>query len=224
MSVNPKDMVEAILGKGPLALFRDRLEREGRLEMYQMRQRALRESGLQTSQASAAARREFGYKGPKIERELADQAINVLRIAATEEPIREHTRAWHKKKKQKTFEEAFNSFPQTAAIDVDMGWVQSHPAMNRFERQILEKDQDPQPILISVRDLYDANGPAPSKRAINMLQSWVNRPTAFFSKLIDDHKKHTSTDVGKKDGRQSDAVVKDDVSSIERMLDSLEPS
>lgn len=212
-------LLKQLLGKSPMRLFRERMEREGRGDAYKARWKELRGTGVNASATGAAVRKEFGYQGPRAERELLEQAMNEIRISGVDAKNSAATKKVKRKQREQTFEEAFASFPQTAPIEIDMAWVQSHPAMFRFERQILGESGKPDPVLIDVRDLFDVNGPAPSKRAINILQNWVNRAPIFFKDILQDHKKHTS--VASNGGVIQTEAVKDKTTDIDRYIDQI---
>lgn len=212
----PKTLLEQLSKKSSIQLFLDRLKREGKHAEYKARIRVLIEGGLHSSKAAVKARVEYGYKGRE-ERDILNREIATVRMTTVQEVISKGQRAHKARRKTKSFESLLTELPATGPIDADMAWVQSHPAMSRYERQVIADGGSPQPVLVSNEDIHEVNGTAPSRRAVLMLQNWVNRAPEFYKSIIGEHRKHTTSGTGSNNG-QEDAVKDDGLADLDRML------
>ena len=70
------------------------------------------------------------------------------------------------------FEEKFMQLPADCPVVELLGWIAAHPAMTRRK-----KGRD---VILRVEDIEGA----PSRGAVNQLQSFVNRPDDFFGQLL----------------------------------------
>jgi hypothetical protein len=70
------------------------------------------------------------------------------------------------------FEEKFMQLPANCPVVELLGWIAAHPAMTRRK-----KGRD---VILRVEDIEDA----PSRGAVNQLQSFVNRPDDFFRQIL----------------------------------------
>ena len=70
------------------------------------------------------------------------------------------------------FEEKFMQLPANCPVVELLRWIAAHPAMTRRK-----KGQD---VILKVEDIEDA----PSRGAVNQLQSFVNRPDDFFRQIL----------------------------------------
>lgn len=78
--------------------------------------------------------------------------------------------------------------PPTAMPAMELEWVASHPAMLRYDMQ---RDKT-MPVMVTREDILRApNGQPPSRRAVNRLVHWVNRPNKFHEMLLTEDKKAT---------------------------------
>lgn len=106
--------------------------------------------------------------------------------------------------------------PSTAAPALELEWVASHPAMLRYDMQ---RDKTA-PVMVSRADIIEApNGPPPSRRAVNKLVHWVNRPGKFHEMLITEDKK--ATHVGEDDLEAAEAERDVSLHEIRELLAKL---
>lgn len=205
--------------KRNIELWKERLKREGRWGACMDRLAELREGKGPINDLPAdmkILRAEFGYRGNdewdhKTETDKRFLTGRQMQNSAAQKRYR-------RKKKMADFEEAFASLEyNTAEPAKEMDWVGSHPAMFRKDRG--EVDEETGKVLLTGKDvLAPLNGKAPSRRAVNMLQRWVNDPEGFQKATVSEQKKATTSaadDIGGTEGL-------DDTSEIQRMLDTLD--
>ena len=114
---------------------------------------------------------------------------------------------------EKGFHSAMRSLPPTGDLDVEMQWVAAHPAMSRRDRS-----DDDEKILITRHDILKApHGPAPSRRAVQSLQHWVNDPREFQRILLAEYKEEKKKLSSSAKGDTSEEVL-DDLEEAERIL------
>ena len=73
------------------------------------------------------------------------------------------------------FKEKFMELPQSCPVEDLLNWIAAHPAMGRFKRDGDER------VKLTVKDLEGA----PSRIAVNELQSFVSRPEKFIARILD---------------------------------------
>ena len=73
------------------------------------------------------------------------------------------------------FKEKFMELPVSCPVEDLLNWIAAHPAMGRLKRDGGERVQ------LIVSDLEGA----PSRIAVNELQSFVNRPEKFIERILD---------------------------------------
>lgn len=166
-------------------LFRDRMRREGRIDEYNARIEELAVARGnkfgERQRASWEVMREMGYQGPKEERRLADRHNQEQGAIVEEMHMFESLNNLHESITLK-----MPHLPASAPPAKEMDWVGGHPALNRLDFQ-RDKTKN---IVITIDDVMNApHGPAPSRRAVNMLINWANRPNEFHKQLLAEHKK-----------------------------------
>lgn len=189
-------------GASPGKLFSDRLEAEGKIDVFHARIKEIMAGGLNYNQAKWQAMREFGYEGMDVERSkhltLEDDKADRL---------------------EKKFQKAFNALPPTANLADEMEWVRAHPAMNRRNRM---KDQT-KLVVITASDIEKTKrGPAPSQAAVNMLVDAANRPAKFWDKVYDQCKKTAASGGGEQDGERADTTIGDLRSYMQQLKDRVD--
>lgn len=213
-------LLKQMLAWSTMRMFRERMIRSGRGEEYKRLWSSLRSMGHPPGTCGRMVREQMGYLGPKGEREELHREINHIRLSERDRKHAVGAKARKKLKRSMSFDEAVAELPQTAPIEIEMSWVGSHPAMYRFERQLAENPGvEPVPVLVTLRDVTDLNGKAPSRRAVITLQNWVNNPREFGRQMLGEQKKHAVKDANT-DGRTNNAVV-DDTTDIDAMLESI---
>ncbi len=209
-------ILKTFLSKPPQALFKERMKREGKIEDYHRIWAEVRASGKSAATAGQVVRQQLGYLGPKGEREMAHQAINAIGLDERDRKAAESQRNRWAARRKETFDQAHARLPMIAPIDVDMAWVQSHPANIRKARRPEGEDG---PLLLTVDDITQVNGGAPSQRAINILQNWINTPTDMLKHLMPELRKHSAK--GDDSKSVSNAVVDNGLEDIDRVLEQI---
>lgn len=188
-----------------IKLFKERLKREGRYDIYMARVEELKQhhpggqTGMDAAQvgreAQAKAREEFGFLG-KGEVPVSKEFLDAQYLERRARKQRDAQKQYRQKKRDRVFLEALAALPHTTDPAKEMDWVGSHPALLRQARG--EVTEDTGKVLITVADVTSSIvGPAPSKRAVIILQNQVDSPTDFLKVLLSEHKKaQGSGDVG----------------------------
>ena len=80
--------------------------------------------------------------------------------------------------------------PPTVDHNDELDWVSAHPAMSRLDRSHKKGAK----VLLSRKDVVSPpHGPAPSRRAVHMLQHWSNAPRDFHKMTLTKASRTTST-------------------------------
>lgn len=199
----------------PNKIFYRRMRREGRYEAYNKRVKEIMKeteaAGERAfySHASRQARKEFGYAGPKGERQLEAQYLEQLEKNRLMEKLKAEREEIREERRVENFESALRELPDSASSAVEIAWIRAHPAMSRKSRGKASVE----PVLISAEDvLSPPHGRAPSKAAVHALQYWANHPQKFFEKILDAQRKKDS------DEEASEAEADEDLAEVERLL------
>lgn len=209
-----------------IRLFRERLKREGRFVDFQARVEELRDAveggrdtplswAHATRAAMGKARIEFGFQGEG-EYALSQEFRDTLYMDERQKKQREAAKRYKANVKAKTFEEALERLPHTTDPAKEMDWVGSHPAMMRQPRG--EVDEATGRVLIGIKDITSSSvGPAPSKRAVIILQNHVDDPKEFIKVVLSEHKKAQATG----DVAEGNEAIDINVEEVRRMLAAL---
>lgn len=201
-------------------LFRQRMEREGRLDEYDGRIAVERELGKSRRQATYAAMREMGYKNAETERRLYRTALARGMLDRRRENLRTHQKRRRKKMRDKELDQEFDKLPDNASNKVELAWVRSHPKMMHAVLARLEgvNGEEADRIKLTVEDITSpSNGHCPSKSAFTMLGSWLEDPKEFRKQLIPEQRK--GSDKTKVNGDESEGRVVDvNLLDVKRML------
>lgn len=193
-------------------VFRERMEREGRLEAFVARVLEIeRETG---KPGYYKAMKEFGYVSPQRERKLHHEAKAIARANYYVQKIGKTQRKRKRQMQQLPLNEAFDKLPNSAPVEAEMAWVKAHPkvgeALDRMD------DDDADPIRLTAHDITaTSNGPAPSKGAVNMLRMALRDPVGWHKALLSESKKKVS---GNQGDDADDGHVNDDLSEVDRIL------
>lgn len=87
------------------------------------------------------------------------------------------------------FHRLYAALPDHAAAATEILWVKNHPAMTRLDRMTLAEREKVERIILGSIDIEAPHGKAPSKGAVQSLQSWCNRPDEFFKMILNEQKK-----------------------------------
>jgi hypothetical protein len=201
-----------------VSLFKLRLKREGRYDLYAVRMEELK--ALYPAEPAIVlarkCREEFGFLG-KGEIPASQEYRDAAYMEKRQREQRKAQKAQSQKRRAKSFDEALSALPHTADPAKEMDWVGAHPAMYRLKRG--EVDEATGNVVITAKDITDSiAGPAPSKRAVVQLNTWANDPETFLKAVISEHKKaQVMGDVG--DGN---VAPDSDLAEVRRMLASVE--
>lgn len=193
----------------PRALFRQRMEREGKAKAIRQRRKeiAAKQPDLTAGAITKIIYEEFGYQGAK-ERDLYRQLAETLPAERRNQVNQASVKRYRMAKKLSKFDEAMAKLPANAPIEREYEWIQSHPAMGR---KLLKEESDTSRVEITPADIEGA----PSRSAVYKLMDYANRPQKFNDMLISEHKKRAS---GGGDNSDDDVAVVDDLAEVERML------
>lgn len=205
-----------------IKLFKERLAREGRLDDYQRRFEELRDAHpLYTGDhwdrmaacryASSICRDEFGFLG-KGEYAASQNYRDMLYLDQQAQKTARYQKTYRANKKMEKYNDAFSSLPMTAEPSKELDWVAAHPAMGRLSRG--EVDEESRKVVLKHTDIAKA----PSQRAANQLQQWVNDPKEFFKAINSEHKKDRTSVADE----NSNAEGMDDLSELRQMITSLD--
>jgi len=193
-------------------LFFNRLRREGRYQKYLavLRERSGGfENKVAWNKIAPTVMKEFGYEGPKKEREIHATYLASKHKGLLAEQLRAEKEEIRKERVVENYEDALRGLPNRASSAVEMEWIRAHPAVSRLDRQ---KDQTKQVILTAEDVLLPPHGPAPSKYAVQALQHWVNRPGKFFEQMLSEDKKAMV------ESEVAASEVIDDLTEVEQLL------
>ncbi|MCA9261896.1 MAG: hypothetical protein KDA61_21910 [Planctomycetales bacterium] len=116
------------------------------------------------------------------------------------------------------FVASLEGLPAAVALDTEVDWVAAHPAMSRPAR----KASDSHKLLLTADDVKHApHGPAPSRRAVNSLQHWVNAPAGFFNAIASEHKACQRGADGRFPSVSQGAIVDDDLDALQQLLNQM---
>jgi hypothetical protein len=133
---------------------------------------------------------------------------------------REEKKAYEDKLK---FHRLYAELPEHAAAATEILWVKNHPAMTRLDRMTLAERSKVDRIILGSIDIDAPHGKAPSKGAVQSLQSWCNRPDEFFKLILNEQKKLVAS--GKIDPFSNASLDEDlpqEVKDIDALLLSLD--
>lgn len=148
--------------KQGISYFKERMEREGRLDEFELKKREMTEEfpdhhHLKIEQLAAKA---LGYIGRREE----------VRLSGELPP-----------KAGMPWDEIMASLPAKVADTVETQWIAAHPAMSRKSRGKLKDGS----VVVTTVDIADA----PSRVAVNALLGWVDRPEKFHEMLLQETRK-----------------------------------
>lgn len=201
----------------PRKMFYLRLDHEGRLADFNKRAREIMKElearGEKIKRTTLPwcrneAAKEFGYKGPQIERALYEQREKD-KEARLGDKLRTEREEIKKDLAKEDYDKVLASLPASASDDEEYAWVKAHPAMSRKNRSKNNID----PVLITVEDiLYPPHGVAPSMSAVHKLQFFANKP----EKLYDGRLEKSLKDKAEK--RTEVAETEEDLQAVEQLL------
>lgn len=191
-------------------LFRQRMEREGRLQELNDRINEYRHLGKSRRQATSAVMREMGYAGPTKERQLHEEAKGRAIIHRNIENQKRYAKKRLRKMRNKELFDAMDRLKANAPAEVEMDWVAAHYKYLAAIDQIADEQADP--VKVTAEDVTDA----PSRSAVGRLMVAVTDPLGWQKKRLDADKGKTSAGQGGEND-QSDAQD-ESLDDIEKML------
>lgn len=195
--------------------FIERLRSENRFQEWTAALEKLKQEDPDSSPLAnfSKARTMCGYLGAQKEQELALQ--RKLESIEYKEKIKAKEREFRNAEKEaaREFNELIAQLPLTAANVDELSWVGAHPLM-RGRHFMKDKTKD---IIVDADSITESiAGPAPSQRAVNLLQHFVNNPSEYYKQMVSEMKKSS-------DSEKNRAAAKDHtVEEINAILDSLE--
>lgn len=201
------------------AMFRQRMQREGRAEELRQRVRAvIEETGMGYSSALQVVMPQMGFLNNEAEiilfRRHQEECLEDAMREQIEGPAELEEEERKAREEEKDFEAALATLPPNAEKWRELDWIQAHPAMMRESRQKARGDKGP--VVITALDILDApHGACPSRSAAVQLQHWANNSAKFFEQIMSEAKKKSSDAAG---GDKVEGEVEDDLSEIEDLL------
>jgi len=200
------------------SMFKDRMEREGRLpELRAVVREKMQETGMGYNAALQAVRGYFGFVNTETELRLyREHRKNILLSAAETEDVVQG--AYERlESEERAFFAALATLPANAPKAREIEWIEAHPAMMRSTRN-KANGYASNVVNITADDILRApHGPCPSRAAAVQLQHWANNSTKFFEQIMSEAKKKSAE--GSSSSGPAVVEVEDDLSELDDLLD-----